>query len=133
MTITLTREEAQQILDALEWIANQRTGGMIQRKATEPIETLRTSLAQPEPEPYGYISRRNWKMPVFIEADNVEAAGLPYNNADYEPVFKAPPQREWVGLIQGVRVEGDTVIISTKANESARRLCNELLTEKNSD
>ena len=50
MTITLTREEAQQVLDSLEWIANQRTGGMIQRKATEPIETLRTKLAQPKKE-----------------------------------------------------------------------------------
>jgi hypothetical protein len=59
-------------------------------------EALRARLAQPEPEPYGYIARRNWKMPVFIEADNVEATGLPYNNADYEPVFKAPPQRERV-------------------------------------
>ena len=53
---------------------------------------------KPEPEPYGYIVRRNWKTPKFIEADNVEDAGLPYNNPNYEPVFKAPPQREWQGL-----------------------------------
>lgn len=62
------------------------------------VDAARLSEPEPKPEPYGYIARRNWKMPVFIEADNVEATGLPYNNADYEPVFKAPLQREWVGL-----------------------------------
>jgi type II secretory pathway component PulK len=42
------------------------------------------------------------------------------------------PQRKWVGLMRGVRVDGDTVVITVKGgNESARQLCAELLKEKN--
>ena len=37
-------------------------------------------------------------MPVFVEADDLEVSGLPFNNPDYTPVYKAPPQREWQGL-----------------------------------
>ena len=81
------------------------------------VNALRAALAQPEPpcktgsqcvggkcercavqEPWGYISHRSWKMPVFVEADDLEVSGLPFNNPDYTPVYKAPPQREWVGL-----------------------------------
>ena len=51
-----------------------------------------------EPEPWGYIAHKNWKMPVFIEADDLQAANLPYGNPDYTPVFKAPPRKEWQGL-----------------------------------
>lgn len=41
-------------------------------------------------------------------------------------------QRTWVKLMRGVRVEGDSVVISVKGgNEAARELCNELLKEKN--
>jgi hypothetical protein len=43
-----------------------------------------------------------------------------------------PPQRQWVGLMRGVRVEGDTVVISTKGgNEAARELCGALIEEMN--
>jgi len=94
MTITLTREEAQQVLDALDEYRDSTEDFRVANRCISLIELLRARLSAPEPEPYGYIARRNWKMPVFIEADNVEAAGLPYNNADYEPVFKAPPQQE---------------------------------------
>jgi hypothetical protein len=41
-------------------------------------------------------------------------------------------KREWVGLMRGVRVEGDTVIISVKGgNDAARELCGALIEEKN--
>lgn len=46
MTITLTREEAQQVLDALEEIRYADIS-VSQKKA---IETLRARLAQPEPD-----------------------------------------------------------------------------------
>ena len=49
-------------------------------------------------EPWGYISHRSWKMPVFVEAGDLEVSGLPFNNPNYTPVYKAPPQREWQGL-----------------------------------
>lgn len=42
------------------------------------------------------------------------------------------PQRTWVGLMRGVRVDGDTVVITVKGgNDVARKLCGELLKEKN--
>ena len=47
------------------------------------------------------------------------------------PVYDTPPQRTWVGLMRGVRVEGDTVVISTKNNDAARELCGELINEIN--
>ena len=60
---------------------------------------------QPEQEPWGYISHRSWKMPVFVEAENLEVSGLPFNNPNYTPVYKAPPQREWQGLTDEERKE----------------------------
>jgi hypothetical protein len=39
-------------------------------------------------------------------------------------------KRPWVGLMCGVRVEGDTVIISVKGgNDAARELCGALIKE----
>lgn len=44
----------------------------------------------------------------------------------------SPPQRTWVGLMRGVRVEGDTVVISVKGgNDAARELCGALIEEMN--
>ena len=42
----------------------------------------------------------------------------------------APQPADWVGLIRGVRVDGDSVVISTKGNETARKLCEVLLKQK---
>lgn len=62
---------------------------------------------------------------------------------DYCPVVNEPcqklcdtpcsktMQRQWVGLMRGVRVEGDTVVISTKENDAARDLCGALIEEMN--
>jgi hypothetical protein len=51
--INLTREEAQQVMDALEaehrWLESLNTG-----KTMRAIETLRNRLAQPEPEPVAW-------------------------------------------------------------------------------
>ena len=42
------------------------------------------------------------------------------------------PQRTWAGLMRGVRVEGDTVVITVKGgNEAARELCGALIEEMN--
>jgi hypothetical protein len=48
------------------------------------------------------------------------------------PVYTNPPQRTWVGLMRGVRVDGDTVVISVKGdNDEARKLCGALIEEMN--
>ena len=47
-------------------------------------------------------------------------------------VWPLYPKGEWVGLMRGVRVEGDTVVISVKGgNDAARELCGALIEEKN--
>ena len=49
---------------------------------------------------------------------------------DWVPLYTTPPRRPWVGLMRGVRVEGDTVIISVKGgNDAARELCGALIKE----
>ena len=73
--ITLTREEAQQVLDTLEDIAD---GAEESHKTKEAIETLRARLAQPEPGP---------------ELNKV-LVGAIWDSSE----IVAPPQREWQGL-----------------------------------
>jgi hypothetical protein len=64
------------------------------------------------------------------EADNM--AHLKGPHAEVRPLCTPPvAQRQWVGLIRGVRVEGDTVVITVKGgNDAARELCGALLEEK---
>jgi hypothetical protein len=70
--ITLTREEAQQVLDALEKIS---MGGHPDW-ANDVTPILRARLAQPEPEPVAWMMLENKLVPIHT----------------------APPQREWQGL-----------------------------------
>jgi hypothetical protein len=52
-----------------------------------------------------------------------------YTRPVYTP---SQAQRQWVGLMRGVRVEGDTVVITAKGgNDAARELCAALIQEKN--
>ena len=51
-----------------------------------------------------------------------------------QPLYDTLPtaRRGWVELICGVRVEGDTVVVTVKGgNDAARELCGALLQEKN--
>ena len=48
---------------------------------------------------------------------------------DCFPVYTTLPQRTWVGLMRGARVEGDTVVIKVQSNNEARLLCSELVNE----
>ena len=66
MTIILTREEAQQVLDALnscgeDWIADgeweTRVDDYDHELVAKALETLRARLAQPEPEPQEAIAK----------------------------------------------------------------------------
>ena len=50
--------------------------------------------------------------------------------ADRNPNPFHSPQRTWVGLMRGVRVEGNAVVITVKGgNDEARALCGELINE----
>lgn len=53
------------------------------------------------------------------------------SGCEHEDV-KPKPQRTWVGLMRGVRVEGDTLVITVKGdNDAARELCGALIEEMN--
>jgi hypothetical protein len=94
MNITLTREEAQQVLDAFESATPKYTrarkdgkslGGELdywkleQHKRMPAIETLRARLSAPEPEPVAGYRWEEGRTPPSV-------------------TFTAPPQREWQGL-----------------------------------
>lgn len=62
--------------------------------------------------------------------DRIETMGVPVGVGGFLTTTNAA-QRQWVGLMRGVRVDGGSVIVSTKSNDAARKLCGELLREKN--
>ena len=82
MTLTLTREEAQQVLDALEAALSDDQPYIVSCKQT--VETLRARLAQPEPEPVAD------KYLMEVECTKCGA------KQDGVLTVTAPPQRERV-------------------------------------
>ena len=90
MTITLTREEAQQVLDALEAEHSAIYGTSQTVKATE---LLRARLAQPEPEPVAWCIVENGRVHGLVKSKPAVM------NADkWQPLYTTPPQRNWQGL-----------------------------------
>ena len=86
MTITLTREEAQQVLDALVFATPSGFGPAEVYK--DAVVLLQNRLAQPEPEPVAT---------VWVQAGDIQSQirpGLPPGTK----LYTAPPQREWVGI-----------------------------------
>jgi hypothetical protein len=82
----MTREEAQQVLDAL-------LSQYEQPPINVPIiELLRARLAQPEPEPVAWLKKDRSSIEVSIMSAEY------MKNAGFEPLYTAPPKREWVGL-----------------------------------
>jgi hypothetical protein len=62
----------------------------------------------------------------FTYAPFKESLILPVGMA----LYSSPQQRTWVGLMRGVRVEGNAVVITVKGgNDEARALCGELINE----
>ena len=90
MTITLTREEAQQVLDAIVLSMPMFAGHNKQHAAA--IETLRARLAQPEPEPVAVWELQEGGWDTIADPEWMES--LPIGTK----LYTAPPQREWQGL-----------------------------------
>jgi hypothetical protein len=85
--ITLTREEAQQVLDALEEVRYAD----ISASQNKAIETLRARLSQPESEPVA------WTVGGLITDFSRDFSA--YKTKTYtRPLYTSPPQREWQGL-----------------------------------
>lgn len=89
--ITLTREEAQQVLCAIQ--ENWRT-----HEGDKAIEALRARLAQGEPEPVAWHEPGAYSNVTVYEKWAKENGWL--------PLYTAPPQRPWVGLTDEEIEEG---------------------------
>ena len=88
-------------------------------KASDHHQAIKEALAQQEQEPVAWWNDTGTHIDL-----NVSGRGT--------PLYTHPQQRTWVGLMRGVRVDGDTVVITVKGgNDVARKLCGELLKEKN--
>jgi hypothetical protein len=87
--ITLTREEAQQVLDALEDAADHIGCPDDDDAIGVARRTLRTRLAQPEPEPVAWYWSRGVEFTIAFEEMDGHA-----------PLYLHPPQREWHGLTE---------------------------------
>ena len=71
----------------------------------------------------GYVLR-------FWPSDNGWMCGITESMMDALAQQVVPPQRTWVGLMRGVRVEGNAVVITVKGgNDEARALCGELINQ----
>ncbi len=87
MTITLTREEAQQVLETLTFLDPR--GLSASELQDDAIELLRARLSAPEPEPEHVATIGNWGKVMWREGI------YPQFN---DKLYTAPPQREWQGL-----------------------------------
>jgi hypothetical protein len=87
MTITLTREEAQQLLEVFELFLEEAED--VTTLENNLVKMLRTRLAQPEPEPEHVATIGNWGKVMWREGVYPQ-----FNNK----LYTAPPQREWQGL-----------------------------------
>lgn len=98
--ITLTREEAQQILDALQCATPPTFSTKLVEDWQSAVETLRARLAQPEPAPAkskGALSHEENKQ------HNKKILDKFYE--DNAHLYTAPPQREWQGLTDEEQLE----------------------------
>ena len=91
MTITLTREEAQQVLECMETAI--KAGDWVVDGACDPdfiLYLLRARLSAPEPEPVAkFVLADGLNKRVKLLVDDLPIGTLFYTT---------PPQREWQGL-----------------------------------
>jgi hypothetical protein len=84
--ITLTREEAQQVLGYLEEIHPGNMTPMAETNWNKAIEALRARLSAPEPEPVGWIYEDDEGRMMFSQ--------MPQNPPLWEPVYRAKPREK---------------------------------------
>jgi hypothetical protein len=80
-------------------------------------------LAQPEQEPVACERCKQLEEQGYDLLGKLKVANIKLSMRS---------QRIWAGLMRGVRVEGDTVVITVKGgNDAARELCGALIEEMN--
>ena len=86
------RELMQMALDCLLAWEEESSGYGWSISDQECVEALRARLAQPEPEPVAWIKKDRSSIEVSImSAEYMMEEG-------FDPLYTAPPQREWQGL-----------------------------------
>jgi hypothetical protein len=92
-------------------------------------------MAQPEQEPVGVVCVDTTHAHIvygsqYLGRQPDKKTAMFFKDCEVgEQLYTLPPQRPWVGLMRGVRVEGDTVVIKVQSNNEARLLCSELVNE----
>jgi hypothetical protein len=118
--ITISRNQVKQWLEALQDIdALHHPAEPESGDAMKAIADMKQALAQPEQELVATVQCIHGITIGYLEI--MQPVGT--------KLYTAPPQRPWVGLMRGVRVEGDTVVIKVQSNNEARLLCSELVNE----
>ncbi len=131
MTITLTREEAQQVLDLMTRYRTETPLGhqphMISHKADEAIETLRARLSAPEPEPVAWTTDIEFDDDTEIIPSKIKGK---IGTAEMDiPLYAAPPQRNgWQELSE---YDVDKIVKAASGKESAVYLAEAKLKDKN--
>jgi len=99
MTVTLTREEAQQVLDAI--LIDIPLLPCDREVKEHAIETLRARLAEKEQEPVAWMYQDDYEQmqtsETYCTVFSVPV-GHPTQGKSTVALYTAPPQREWVGL-----------------------------------
>jgi hypothetical protein len=121
MTITLTREEAQQLLDALEAALSDDQPYIVSCKKT--VETLRARLSAPEPEPVAWCIVENGRIHGLVKSKPAVM-----NAEKWQPLYIAPSQREWVGLTHEEQME---ILTRSITAPSRIEVAEAMLKEKN--
>lgn len=101
------RELMQMALDALEeaqsYTSSEIWSPSMTNECAAAAEALRAALAQPEQEPVAWM-----EIEKYIDEDNLWDSRKilrDYDNGLGEPLYTAPPQREWQGLTDEEIVE----------------------------
>jgi hypothetical protein len=115
------RELMQQALDALQ--GNWRTD-----ESDKAIETLRTALAQPDPEP---VAWRFHDRNMWCYVDHL----TDLQQDKFKPLYTEPPKKKWVGLteedIQGLHYQIKTKGMGVYSTEDIYRAIEAKLKKKN--
>jgi hypothetical protein len=107
MSITLTREEAEAVLDALEELNKRSIGGnaiCLPAEIDDAMEILRARLSAPEPQPVAWRTFDGEGGYDYRDYELNEDYGYwweerhPNHKNWVDPLYTAPPQREWQRL-----------------------------------
>jgi hypothetical protein len=158
MTITLTREEAQQVLDAFIGMgqrAYDAMSGDAFHECNIAVSRLRARITQPEPEPELEVKFEQVANGIEVGYDffggvDIRLGGeFVYVHINYDPRYthnaartqladkivglltgnSAPPQREWQGLTHEEKME---ILTRSITAPSRIEVAEALLKEKNS-